>query len=518
MAILSTAIQLDRIASVIGYALKRALGDFPVGTLPQNIGIFSEANTDNQLDLTPLTFTNSLEVGEKFGFGSPSHIIALKLRPLDGDRIGSIKTTIYPQAEDIAGVAQITTITVTGVATANATHSLKINGQSQAGGTPYTFTVLKDDTANEVAQKINDAVNNVASAPIDAPVTAALDDSVLTTKWKGATSAGLIVEVITNNEPVGLDYVVADTTAGAGAPDITQALTDIGEDWVTMIVNSYGSYDPVLDQLDTWGGNPIERTGRYNPIAWKPAIALFGSKDPDETDLLAVMEDRSTYVTNALCPTGNTEAWEFEIPASFAEAYVPKVQLNPINGLEKVFLRDLAPPVNGDIGDMKNYNVRDNLVKGGVSTSLFREGRGTNGWEVQDFVTSYHPAAIPAGQWVFNRCRFLEIHWNIKYGYLLEQELVVWGKTVVPANQPTTAENVITTSSWKGVVSTKLTTAWATRAWIVNPAFTRESIEVSIGETNPSRFETAFDYQVSTSALILSTDAEASLPTVVVSI
>ena len=84
---ISTAVGLDRISRVSGYAIKKGFFNTDTQNLPQVIAIFGEANTANQSGLTTdkVEVTSAAEAATLFGSGSPIHRIVSILRPAGSD-------------------------------------------------------------------------------------------------------------------------------------------------------------------------------------------------------------------------------------------------------------------------------------------------------------------------------------------------------------------------------------------------------------------------------------------------
>ena len=247
----STAIQLARVSRVIGYQLEA--GNFAESTanLPQRIAILAEANTANQTGLssTGVELTSAKAAGDAYGYGSPIHQIMRILRPVQGGGVGAVRTVVYPQVEAGSAVAAARTITVTGPATESVVHNIMINGRSGVDGESYAVSVVKDDTAIEIAGKIVAAVNGVLGAPVIA--TNADEVVTLTAKWKGLSSEELTVTVETNSVSGGVSYAVASSATGSGLAVITDALNNFGNVWNTMVINSYNT-TAILDQLEAF--------------------------------------------------------------------------------------------------------------------------------------------------------------------------------------------------------------------------------------------------------------------------
>lgn len=504
MTAISTAVGLERKSRTSGYKIKK--GNFEPNTpnLPQIVAIFGEANTANQegLDTDPFEFTSSQEVGVRYGYGSPLHQMARILRPSTSAGIAGIPTVIIPQVSDPAATATVHEWTITGSATENTTHSLVIAGRKNVDFTEYAFSIVKDDTPTQIAQKIADAVNGVLGSPVTA--TAALGVLSLTTKWKGETSTSLKTKVATGNKTAGIGYSQTTNTAGAGVVSLAAALTHFGNTWYTAIINPYGEQH--LDTLEQFNGipDPETPTGRYQGTVFMPLMAFFGSTESDRTVLAAITDaaGRVEQVTNVLCPAPKSEGFPWEAAANVVRVFARVMQDTPQLDINIKSYPDMPVPDNAEIGDMSSYNNRDFLVKKGCSTVTLENGA----YKVQDLVTTYHPEGENPLQYAY--ARNLNLDWNVSFTYRVIENISVKDHVLIRDSQITDVAKAIKPSEWKAVLS-GIFENLAERALINDPEFSKASLNVQVSDTNPDRFETSFRYRRTGIARIQSTDVEA---------
>jgi phage tail sheath gpL-like len=496
-----SAVGSERISKIVGYIIRK--GDFSESNpnLPQRIAILAEANEANQasLDTSAKQITSAQQAGELYGYGSPIHMIMRILRPKSGDGVGGIPTIVYPQAKAVGSAAKVITVTPTGVATGNGTHTLRIAGRTNVDGIFYDINIEEGDTVADITAKIEDAVNAV----LGAPVSATSDDyeAVLTSKWFGLTADAITVEVDTNDNALGITYAVDSTQSGSGTPSIQAALDLFGNDWNTLVINSYGTHSGTLDLLEDFNGvpDPEQPTGRFSGIIMKPFIALTGSTADDPT---AITDARKNEVTIALCPAPGSDGLSLEAAANYAFLFARQAQDNPHLDISGKSLPDMPVPTDGIIGSMSDYENRDSFVKKGCSTVDLNAGK----YQVQDFVTTYHPVGEEPPQ--FRYCRNLMIDLNVRYGYYLLELVNVVDHAIANDNAIVNATNVVKPKQWKGILY-NYAEDLASRALITDPEFMQDSITVSLSETNPDRLETFFRYKRSGLARISSTVAEA---------
>lgn len=487
------------ITKVVGYQLSTFNSNPNSPNLPQRVAILAEANHDNQADLDtdPYQITSAQKAGEKYGWGSPIHLIARILFPQGGGGIGAIPVVVYPQEEAGGATAKVIEITPSGVATGNGTHTVKIAGRNGLEGQFYNITIESGDTTADITAKIEDAVNAV----LGSPVTAASTDYVcdLTTKWKGQTANGLTVTVDTNGDDLGITYDISATASGAGQPSISAALTAFGNTWNTIVINSYGTNSTVMDALEAFNGVPSASTptGRYATTTMKPLIALTGSVVDDPS---SITDARKNNVTIAICPAPLSAGFQFEAAANMCVLFARKAQDTPELDVSGDFYPDMPTPT--DIGSMADLTNRNTILLKGCSTVDLVAGA----YKVQDFVTTYHKDGEIPPQ--FRYCRNLMLDFNVYYGYNILVEVNVVDHVIVNDADTVSAQKVIKPKQFKQLILSYIE-ALELRGLVVDSDFTRENLTVSISNTNPDRFNVFFRYKRSGVARIVSTVAEA---------
>ena len=497
----SDAVGLERISRIVGYKITKGNFSETSPNLPQRVAIIGEANTANQatLDTTPKEITSAKQAGELYGFGSPLYHIMRILRPNSGGGIGGIPTVVYPQEEAVGATAKVVELVATGTATGNGTHTIKVAGRGGLDGTFYDIAINSGDTADVIHGKIEDAINNVLGCPVTAVSTDY--EATLTTKWKGLTANALTITVDTNDDDLGITYVVNVTAAGSGTPSISDALDAFGNDWNTIVLNSYGVQSSIMTALEAFNGipDPSNPTGRYASIKFLPFIALTGSVADENT---ATTDAKLNDVTIAICPAPLSPAFQFEAAANMTLLFARVEQDTPNLDVGGKFYPDMPVPTDGNIGTMADYENRDLYVKKGNSTVDFVSGK----YQVQDFVTTYHPVGEIPPQ--FRYCRNLMLDFNVRYGYYLLEIINVLDHSISNDTDNVSATNVIKPKQWKGILF-QYADDLVQRALVADAAFMKASITVNISTVNPDRFETFFRYKRSGVVRIASTTAEA---------
>lgn len=498
---MSLAVGIERVSKVVGYKL--TAGDFSNTTsnLPQRVVILGEANTADQLtlDTTQKEITSSQQAGQLYGYGSPIYQVMRILRPSNGGGIGGIPTIVMPQTEPVGAAAKVIDIQPIGTATANGTHTIVLSGREGLDGQFFNINILKDDTPVEIKTKITDTINNVLGASVTAVDQAAPDRSELTTKWAGLTANDVNVEINTNDTDLGVTYTITEAQAGSGTPDISGALAQFGNAWNTIVINTYGTNDQIMDALEAFNGRPDPNTptGRYTGIVFKPFIAITGSTADDPS---AITDLRKEDVTIAIAPAPLSDGLQFEAAANMARLAARQMQDSPHLDVSGQFYPDMPTP--DAIGSMETYDNRDAIVKKGSSTVELVSGQ----YKVADFVTTYHPDGEVPPQ--FRYCRNLNIDWNIRYGYFLREQINVVDHAIADDNDIVTASTVIKPKQWKAILF-EYAEDLTSRALIVQTDFMKDSITVNLSNVNPDRLEVFFRYKRSGFARIVSTTGEA---------
>lgn len=495
----SDAIGLDRVSRIIGYNIKKGNFQNSSPNLPQRILVLGEANLANQsaLDLTAREITSSKQAGDLYGYGSPLHMMMRILRPQSSEGVGGVATVVIPQAQAGGASARVVKIVVSGTVTKNGTHYIKIGGRTGIDGQLYGIAITTDDTAATIHAKIQDAVNAIVASPMSA-----LNygyDCHLTTKWRGKTAQGVSVSVDTGDDSLGLTYVISELTTGAGVPSLAAALALIGNIWNTIVINAYGTESAILSTLESFNGipNEVNPTGRYTGTTWKPFVALTGSVADDPS---SITDARSGEVTIALCPAPGSAGLHFEAAANMCRLLAPTAQNNPNLDVSGQSYPDMPTPVS--IGSMASYENRDLFVKKGCSTVDLVAGK----YQVQDFVTTYHPAGEVPPQYRY--VRNLMIDMNVRYGYYLQEIINVLDHSIANDNDTVNAQKVIKPKQWKAILA-NYATDLTNRGLTVDADFMKDSIVVTINSTNPDRFETSFKYKRSGFVRQSATSAEA---------
>lgn len=495
----SNAIATDILTRVVGYILKKGNFALTSPNLPHRIVVLGEANNANQgaLDTDAKEINSAKQAGQLYGYGSPIYSMLRILRPITNEGVGGIPVIVIPQEAAAGATSKRIRITPSGVASANGTHYVRIAGRDGIDGENYTLNILAGETVADISEKIENAVNAVLAAPVDASSTDY--EATLETKWRSLTAQELSVTINTGEDDLGLTYVIAQTQAGSGTPTIAAALAQFGNVWNTIVVNGYGLQATVVSALEAFNGIPLDvnPTGRYAGTTFKPFIAITGSLSNDPS---ATTDAKLNEVTIAVAPAPLSSGFSFEAAANMTYLFARQAQHSPQLDVAGKFYPDMPTPIS--IGSMATLLNRNTILKKGCSTVDLVSSK----YQVQDFVTTYHPIGEEPAQYRYGRN--LNLDWNVRYGYFIREQLYVVDRAISTDDAIVTVDGVIKPKQWVAQLN-DYADDLERRALIVDSDFMKVSVEVSINNLIPDRLETYFRYKRSGFARQAATTAEA---------
>jgi phage tail sheath gpL-like len=478
------------VTRILGYALLAGNFQLVSPNLPVRIGILAEANDAAQAGLVidrPTQITNVAQAAAIGGWGSPIYQIAKILFPRSGSSLGGIPVFVYPQLKAGGAAAKVTTLTITGPATASGTHYIVIAGRKAIDGATLAVNIVKADTATAIAAKYAAAIQAALGCTVSA--TSALGVVTMTAKWSGLTSQDITASVDSGTDLLGLTYVFNVTTPGTGTPAVDASLQLFANDWITHVINGYGLVSTVMDSLEAYNGKPVigsnPASGRYLGTNFKPFVAYSGSVSADPS---ATTDTRLNDLTIKVSPAPNSPGLPMEAAANDCLLAAVCAQNSPQLDTCGQSYPDMPVPSDGNIGVMKDWSERDRIVKKGCSTVNLVGGV----YQIQDPVTTYHPVGEvpPAYRYV----RTLIIDWNVFYTYRLNEERYVVGRYIANDNDSVSAPNYVKPKNWRARMAT-IAEQLVSRGLLVDAPFMNANTTVQISATNSDRFQTAFQYK-----------------------
>ncbi len=369
----------------------------------------------------------------------------------------------FSTATDLDDVATILTTGITGAtvvwdgATAKFTITSSTTGETSEISALSTFTSGTDlSGSNFINGRLGDA--------LVVPGTDADDLLTLTTKWQGADSSDLDIEII--QDQAGMTFIVEDLASGAGVVDVAPALAAMGTVWYTMLASQYTDV------------TNIGKIADKNETLWDPFVNRFfvsGMGENDRSAAETIADGRKTDRTSIYAVADSCKAWNMEIGARNIAEIISRANLDPNRHYTGLILSGLTP---GPDEDQPEYTARDASLKKGVSTIVESDGV----LKCEDMVTFYHPdneQPDPGYQWVVDIVKLQNIVNSIR----LKFSGIAWiGMSILSDDDISTKPSVRRPKDVKGAYF-GLSDSWVSEGWTTDTDFTKENMEV---EQNPS--------------------------------
>lgn len=448
--------------------------------LNQRLSVIGVGNDDVQYDLNKAEYFSAAKVGEKFGWGSPLHLVAQQLLPATGAS-AEFPVTIIPLPKEKNAVPAIGKICVLGNATANGSGTVYI------GGIPAQFAVLKDQKASEVIKSIKDAINGELAMPakcgegIDLPLTA---------KWSGDIGNMITVEI--EASVPGLTFATQNFECGSIDPAVDSALEKIGIAWETFILNTFSYKD--TSRLDKYL-NFTE--GRWGVLEKKPCLVAHGCTDDLETrtKITGLRENDSA---NFLITSVGSRELPFVIAAKgLISDIITTANRNPAQNY-KGRLTELHCGTDEVQEGTAQLNAS---IMAGASNNI----KSGNVAELNDIVTFFHPISegkYPSKRYVVDIVKLMNIIYNVRL--IMEQDSLKGAPLVsddtITANPAAVQPKDVKTMFYN------LADSLALAAIIQEPGFTKKRMTVKIDSENPKRLNVEFPVKLSGNVEVSSTD------------
>ena len=257
------SVDVSAVARVLGITTNyKDLRGNAVVFLPQAVAVVGQGATASTYTTTPVQSSSATDVGTAYGFGSPLHLAAQKLFPINGDGIGTIPCTFYPLQDAGTGVAASGDITPTGTATETAEIRVFI-GEVRSDG----IVIEDNDTVALACDKIHAAVSGILAMPVTSTDSTTSVDFV--SKWLGASANDIKIRI--EGTVAGMTFGITQPSGGLVNPDVDDALNQITTRWETMVLNCMEPGDTTtLDKIKTHG------EGRWGELERKPYVAFTG--------------------------------------------------------------------------------------------------------------------------------------------------------------------------------------------------------------------------------------------------
>lgn len=494
----STSISSGRQAKVSGYQISKLVKQRLSETLPMNVALISQPLAGYAGAFSPVEITSSEQAGILFGFGSPIHLQSKILRPVTGGGLEGIPLMVYP-VQSAANTLSSAEISITGedVSLKSSTHSIFVNGEE------FSYAVPAKTSKEDIVLLALKTLNNNRDACVVAVAGSTATKISLTSKGSGAIGQFKVRYAI-SKEGVGISYATETESSSDSLPstaDIDLQLALFGDRWHTIVINSFGT--EFLKNYEEFNGDPNDSDGRYLPELFMPFVVVNATTESNHATLLALIDSNTTEEsTNIIFTAPKSQSQTYMIAAEVGLILAKKSDAYPQLDVSEEALSHILPSDDLSIGDLSKYDFRDELVKGGISTVLIRNGQ----FSIEDFITTYRPEGENPRQYSYVRNLILD--WNIKYGYTILEKINVRNKVLFPDNQLSAINNSVSPKQWKAVLFSYFDNL-ALRGLINDASFSKNSLVVEIDSSNPNRFNTRFSYQRTGFSRIQSTTVEA---------
>ncbi len=342
--------------------------------IPQKIAVIGQYNAGK----TPVDYQprDILSVAEAKTLYGPGSMLALMIEALWKGK-GTVPVTAFPVPDAEGTPAGDGTITVTGTVTKSGTIALYIAGKRVAVG------VLKDDTNEEVAAKINAAINANTSLPVTSTVLT--DTATLTCNWDGTTGNDITILLDLGvgddiNEPAGVTLALNAFTNGATDPTFgsgTNPFENFGDTWYTLVAYPYND-DTLVTVMETAGdarNDPSVKRQFAGVCGYVGTLANFLASGAGK-----FLGDRNSAWTTGF-PVEASPNMPLEIASAVVGVASRRAQATPGRPYRSLTLPGILPGT----GALWTYAQRDQVVKAGGSTfTVTSDGKV----KIEDLVTT----------------------------------------------------------------------------------------------------------------------------------
>lgn len=245
----------------------------------------------------------------------------------------------------------------------------------------------------------------------------------LTAAWKGAMGNQLVIEVLPESDN-GTVFAITQPTGGLVNPDVSGALAQMGNSWITLGLNTLNLDDTTtLDLLMNFG------EGRWGVTLHKPLVFFVGNTIADQALATAVSNSRPADRINSQLVAPGSPQLPFIVAArEMVPIAVTANNSPPTNYTAKQALGVIA----GTDGQQWDNSGRDYATKHGSSTIEVVD----NVVQLSDVMTFYNPTGEvpPAYLYVVDIIKEM----NVIYNLALIFARADWaGAPIVADDQPT---------------------------------------------------------------------------------
>lgn len=311
-------------------------------------------------------------------------------------------------------------------------------------------------------------------------ITVPATNVVLTSKWKGESANGILLEMI-GDPTLGVSFALTQPAGGLVNPDVTAALSQMGSVWETQVLNAMNISDTqTLDKFQTFG------EGRWGELVKKPLTVWTGNTLASVDAATVVSDSRKDDRINGQLVAPGSPNLPFVVAARQLVAIAKMAQNSPPTDYGSQPAKGL---VGGTDGQQWDYPTKDLAVKRGSSTSDLKD----NVVYLSDTVTFFHPTGDPNP--AYRHACDLEKLKNILFNLDLIFTAAEWdGAPLVPDAQVTTEPRARKPKHAKAAIASLLDSL-GKAAIISNPEEAKASITAVIA--GPKRLDCSVIVQLS---------------------
>jgi phage tail sheath gpL-like len=377
--------------------------------------------------------------------------------------------------DDVSGVPAAGDIVPLASQTVATAHRVSVNNILS-----NQFVVSVGDTADDIIVAIVIAINGTLAMPVIA--SDGITQVVLEAKWDGESGNDIHVE-ITGTTNTSATFTIGQPAGGLVNPDVSDALTQMGNIWETLVLNCFNKSDTTtLDLFSSFG------EGRWGSLVKKPVVVFTGDDEITVADATTIPEARKTDRVNSQFVAPGSVNLPLVIAARQLARLAVVAENNPPTGYNGQVADTLTPGTDGQQWD---YLERDEAYKKGSSTTTIENGLLVLG----DILTFYHPDGdeLPAYNKVVTIVKLQTIIYNLDLIF----EAPEWrAAPLIPDGQHTVNPLARTPSSAKAEIDV-LIDYLANWAIISDPETAKEETSVQINNTNPDRLDIIMTVKVS---------------------
>lgn len=285
------------------------------------------------------------------------------------------------------------TITMSGPATESGTLNLYI------GGRRIQVAITNGDDDATIAAAIAAAVN--ADAYLPANAAAALGVVTLTAIHKGLCGNDIDIRLnyyTGDKTPAGVTTAIVTMSGGSGNPDVSSAITAMGDEWYNIITHPYTDAAN-LTALET---ELADRWGPMRSIEGHAFTATTGS----QASLASLGDSRNNPHSTVIGTNGSpTTTWEFAAVVAAVTAYYGNI--DPGRPFQTLTMKKVLPPAEAERFTLEERNL---LLFDGISTFTVDSGGLCR---IERLITTYKENAFGTED-----PSYLDVNTMLTLGYL----------------------------------------------------------------------------------------------------